>query len=125
MARLDHETVVLRSDALVHLERDLHPLAAAAFFAALTQEVGACRRPGLGPLSELGDALVDLAEERLISGLPFEALGDCHSTLVARARHRLDIGSASYARRVTCPNCGAASPEGFRFCPSCGAALAT
>jgi hypothetical protein len=84
MAGLHNEPVVLRAYALIDRERDLNTLAAAAFLAALAEEVGAFGRPGFGAFSELGDALVDLAEERLVSGLAFEPFRDGHSTLLAR-----------------------------------------
>jgi hypothetical protein len=84
MAGLHDEAIVLRSDLLVHGEWNLHPLATAAFFPALAEEVGAFGRPGFGTFSEMRDAFIDLAEKRLVSGLAFEPFRDGHSTLLAR-----------------------------------------
>ena len=36
-----------------------------------------------------------------------------------------DVAGGPYAGGVTCPTCGAATPDGARFCPACGQQLAT
>jgi hypothetical protein len=94
VARTNDESVVLRAHALVNVDGDTHALSAPALLAALAEELDRpVRRPGLRVLAEVRDPLVHFAEERLVLGLPSEAVLAVHSGLVARGRLQANGGS--------------------------------
>ena len=84
----EREAVVLPADDLVLLERHPDQLGAAALAAALAVEaerLDAVDGAAAGGVAvERVDALVHLADERLVPGLPLEAL--LHARILARVR---------------------------------------
>jgi predicted PurR-regulated permease PerM len=94
------EAVVLGADAFVDIEGHAYALAAAASLAAFAEEVeGPVWRPGLGLLAELRDALVDLAEERLVLRLPGGTLVEAHGGVLS-PRDRMGLYAVTQAMTV-------------------------
>lgn len=69
--RRHDEPVILGTDALVHLQRYPHSLAAAAFLATFAEELDrAILRPRLRPMPEMLNPLIHLAEQSFVARLP-------------------------------------------------------
>jgi RTX calcium-binding nonapeptide repeat (4 copies) len=87
---LHQEAVVLLPDRLVDANGHGQPLAAASLGAALAEDVDrALDRPRLGRLAELRDAVVHLAEERLVPRLAdVSVVQSLHTRVFSASRAR-------------------------------------